>query len=258
MLQATNVLLVLCCCIFASFVIQWNRILCDLVSTIIVYYLQFSAQTYILKISASGLYSVEYVYTYVIYWKRKECFYKILLFTQSQNRCTCGNCQVLGRVEACICCQEIEAVQNKLIEAVTSGECQKQPQCITQHPGFHVVCINRWVLQVAWYQYKQQYKAAYDGREDKLFRHIAYRQLTRWCWGILGKEIRVVLPACAVMCIRNFYPPPGPEEAFVFEGFHYADEWLCWPQLSKSILISLENHNSIFCLSLWTWTSNKL
>ena len=109
-------------------------------------------------------------------------------------------------------------------EAVTSGECEEQPQCITQHPGFHPVCINRWVLQVAWYQYKQQYKAAYDGWEDKLFRHIAYRQLTRWCWGILGKEIRVVLPACAVMCTRNFYPPPGPEEDFVFEGFHYADE----------------------------------
>ena len=150
--------------------------------------------------------------------------YKPVLFTLSQNRCTCGNCQVLGRVEACICCQEIEAVQNKLIEAVTSGECEEQPQCITQHPGFHAVCINRWVLQVAWYQYKQQYKAAYDGQEDKLFRHIAYRQLTRWCWGILGKEIRVVLPACAVMCIRNFYPPPGLEEDFVFEGFHYADE----------------------------------
>ncbi|XP_068674676.1 uncharacterized protein [Montipora foliosa] len=130
---------------------------------------------------------------------------------------------VLGRVEACICCQEIEAVQNKLIEAVTSGEREEQPQCITQHPGFHAVCINRWVLQVAWYQYKQQYKAAYDGQEDKLFRHIAYRQLTRWCWGILGKEVRVV-QLCAVMCIRNFYPPPGLEEDFVFEGFHYADE----------------------------------
>ena len=85
-------------------------------------------------------------------------------------------------------------------------------------------CIDRCVLQVAWYQYKEQYKAAYDGKEDKHFQHIAYRQLTRWCWGILGKEIRVLLPACALMCIRNFYPPPGPEEAFLFEGFHYADE----------------------------------
>ena len=84
--------------------------------------------------------------------------------------------------------------------------------------------VERWVLQTAWYQYKQQYKESFDGPEDKLYRHIAYRQLTRWCWGILGKEIRVVLPSCAVMCIRNFYPPPGSEEEFVFAGFKYADE----------------------------------
>ena len=131
----------------------------------------------------------------------------------------------MGRAEACICCQEIEQVKNKLNEAVTSGECEEEPTCITQHPGFHPVCINRWVLQTAWYQYKQQYKESFDGPEDKLYRHIAYRQLARWCWGILGKEIRVVLPSCAVMCIRNFYPPPGPEEEFVFTGFKYADEW---------------------------------
>ena len=170
----------------------------------------------------------------LMYYGKKESVYlqnftdyKSVLLTLWQNRCTCGNCQISGRVEACICCHEIEAVQNKNIEAVASGECEGKPQCIiAQHPGFHPVCINRWVLQAAWYQYKQQYKAAYDGWEDKLFRHIAYRQLTRWCWGILGKEIRVVLPACAVMCIQNVYPPPGPEEDFVFEGFHYADEWI--------------------------------
>jgi len=79
-------------------------------------------------------------------------------------------------------------------------------------------------LQTAWFQYKQQYKDPCDGPEHKLFRHEAYRQLARWCWGILGKEIRVVLPSCAVMCIRNFYSPPGPEEEFAFEGFRYADE----------------------------------
>ena len=129
----------------------------------------------------------------------------------------------MGRVEACICCQEIEAVKNKNIEAVTSGECQEEPTCITQHPGFHPVCINRWVLQTAWFQYKQQCKHPYDEPEHKLFRHKAYRQLARWCWGILRKEIRVVLPSCAVLCIRNFYPSPGPEEDFAFEGFRYAD-----------------------------------
>ncbi|CAH3162429.1 unnamed protein product, partial [Porites lobata] len=143
---------------------------------------------------------------------------------ENSDWCSCDNCQIMGRAEACICCQEIEQVKNKLSEAVTSGECEEEPTCITQHPGFHPVCINRWVLQTAWFQYKQQYKESYDGPEDKLYRHIAYRQLARWCWGILGKEIRVVLPSCAVMCIRNFYPPPGPEEEFVFTGFKYADE----------------------------------
>ena len=139
-------------------------------------------------------------------------------------RCACENCQIVERAESCVCCQEIEQVKNKLIEAVSFGECEEQSKCIKQHPGFHLVCINRWVLQTAWYQYKQQYKDPYDGAEDKLFRHIAYRQLARWCWGILGKEIRVVLPSCAVMCIRNFYPPPGPEEEFVSKGFRYGDE----------------------------------
>ena len=69
-----------------------------------------------------------------------------------------------------------------------------------------------------------RYKKSFDGPEDKLYRHIAYRQLARWSWGILGKEIRVVLPLCVVMCIRNFCPPPGPREEFVFTGFKYAEE----------------------------------
>ena len=132
----------------------------------------------------------------------------------------------MERAEACTCRQEIEQVKNKLIEAVTSGECQEEPPCITQHPGFHPVFINRRVPRTAWYQYEQQYKEPYEGWQDKIFRHIAYRQLARWCWGILGEQIRVVLPSCAVMCMRNFYPPPGLEEEFVFKGFKHADEWL--------------------------------
>ena len=128
--------------------------------------------------------------------------------------CSCKNCQFIRRAEACVRCQEITAVKNKIIEDVTSGECHEDPKCLTQHPGFHPVCINRWVLQTSWYQYKQLYKDLYDGPEHRLFRQIANRQLAWRCWGILifGKEIRVALPSCAVMCIRNFYPPPGPEK----------------------------------------------
>lgn len=40
------------------------------------------------------------------------------------------------------------------------------------------------------------------------FRYIAYRQLVRWTWGLLGPEIRVPLPACAVTRIRSRFPGP--------------------------------------------------
>ena len=66
-------------------------------------------------------------------------------------RCAYENCLVMGRVEACKCCREIEQVKRKLTEAVTCGECTEEPKCITQHPGFHP----------AWFQYKQQYKDPY-------------------------------------------------------------------------------------------------
>ena len=34
------------------------------------------------------------------------------------------------------------------------------------------------------------------------YRYTAYRQLVRWCYRYLGKQIRVVLPSCAVNRIR--------------------------------------------------------
>ena len=122
------------------------------------------------------------------------------------------------------CCKEIPEVCDKNVEAVEQHETEEVPICIIQHPGFQAVCLNRWVLQTAWYQYKQQYEVAFDGPEDRLYRHIAYRQLARWYWGILGREVRVILPSCAVTRIRETFPPPGPADEFQFEGFHYADE----------------------------------
>jgi len=123
----------------------------------------------------------------------------------------------------CICCQEIDAIVTTCKSLPNEGVLyinQQPPNCITQHPGFSSVCLNKWVLKTAWLQYKQQYHDAYEGPEHKQYRHIAYRQLARWCWGYLGKDVRVVLPSCAIMCIRAHFPPPGLEEDFEFEGFH--------------------------------------
>lgn len=138
-------------------------------------------------------------------------------------RCSCDHCQIMDREEECVCCREVPQIVDK-----NQTVCQTENvdvSCITDNPGFKVVCLNRWVLEAAWFQYQQQYgNNAYEGPEHKRNRHIAYRQLVRWCWGLLGKEIRVVLPSCAVMCIRAHFPPPGLEEDFEFTGFSWADE----------------------------------
>ena len=132
----------------------------------------------------------------------------------------------MWREEENICCQEVDVLKNKNIEAVAVEQLEATPQCIVLHPGFQAVCLNIWVLQTAWLQYKQQYgTSAYEGEDHKKNRHTAYRQLVRWCWGTLGKEIRVPLPSCAVNCIRAHFPEPNRlEEDMTFTGFVYADE----------------------------------
>lgn len=78
--------------------------------------------------------------------------------------------------------------------------------CITDHPGFPAVCLNVFVLETAWSQYKQQYEESFEGPQHKKLRHIAYRQFVRWCWGYLGKNVRVKIPACVLHKIRTTFP----------------------------------------------------
>ena len=160
-------------------------------------------------------------------WGRFLCFYSAINPSQTKLiyfGCTCENCQILNRNEECRCCSEFPKMCNEIREAVEMGEVAEAPVCITQHPGFQAVCLNKWVLQTAWYWHKQQYSQSYEGPQHKLNRHVAYRQLVRWCWGNFGKEVRVLLPSCAVCCIRAHFPPPGLDNDFQFEGFHFPDE----------------------------------
>ena len=142
------------------------------------------------------------------YLKAITCLYWQILFGCIYWRCKCGElCQVMGRSDECVCCQEIAATRDMCVSLCNEGPQyanEPPPNCITQHPGFAAVCLNKWVLRTAWHQYKQQYQESYEGPEHKQFRHIAYRQLARWCWGYLGKEVRVVLPSCAVPVCSSY------------------------------------------------------
>ena len=127
-----------------------------------------------------------------------------------------------------MCCKEIVKVVEKM------NDLKKPVCCITEHAGFEAVCLNEWVLQTAYYQYRQQYGSDAHPTPTlhkyvkasvvlsfnlslfyRKYRYTSYRQLTRWCWGWLGKDIRVVLPSCAVVKIREKFPSES------YGGFKY-------------------------------------
>ncbi|XDV25778.1 hypothetical protein PO909_029636 [Leuciscus waleckii] len=76
---------------------------------------------------------------------------------------------------------------------------------MTRHPGFEAVCLNPWVLQIE-YASMLQYYGDYDHSTFRRYRHTAYRTFVRWCWGYLGKSVRVVIPSCIVEKIRYTFP----------------------------------------------------
>uniref|UniRef100_A0AAV2K1X3 P2X purinoreceptor 7 intracellular domain-containing protein n=1 Tax=Knipowitschia caucasica TaxID=637954 RepID=A0AAV2K1X3_KNICA len=47
-----------------------------------------------------------------------------------------------------------------------------------------------------------------EHKKSKRLRFVAYRSIVSWCWGQLGARIRVVIPACAVLRIRQDFPDP--------------------------------------------------
>ena len=63
----------------------------------------------------------------------------------------------MDREEEYLCCHEIQQVANKSEEVFEHVKPSVPYNCITDNPGFHTVCLDRWVLQAAWFQYRQQY-----------------------------------------------------------------------------------------------------
>ena len=90
--------------------------------------------------------------------------------------------------QECVCCCEAETVANKFQES------ERVIGYITDHEGFEPVCLDVWVLQTAYYQYRQRYGEAeeksihmqyclmmcishYVSSMNRRYRFIAYRQL---------------------------------------------------------------------------------
>ena len=57
----------------------------------------------------------------------------------------------MATVAESVCCMEIPKTKEK-VEAEESSIA-----CITGHPGFDAVCLNVWVLQAAFFEYRHLY-----------------------------------------------------------------------------------------------------
>ncbi|XP_078509818.1 uncharacterized protein LOC144769543 [Lissotriton helveticus] len=117
--------------------------------------------------------------------------------------CYCGECEYMEAQAENICCRQ----HNRMLKNMSDYDVD----CITSHPAFQTVVLDPFVLETAYYSYRMtKYRRGKLSTGEltnyRLFRYTAYRQPTRWCWGMLGKNIRKELPACAITAIRNTFP----------------------------------------------------
>jgi len=73
------------------------------------------------------------------------------------HKCKCGNSEIKHLVSAneCACCHEIERCVTSLADALVLQDVHDQPlPCVTLHPGFRPVCLEKWSLRVSADKYR--------------------------------------------------------------------------------------------------------
>ncbi|XP_078025797.1 P2X purinoceptor 7-like [Epinephelus lanceolatus] len=114
--------------------------------------------------------------------------------------CSCGNCRTVPTEEENVCCLEIPKVIRRL------HQLPEPPSCMVNHPGLEPVCLNVFSLQNVFNLYRANYGPIRLRGIEHRYRYLAYRSFVSWCWGFLARRVRVVLPACVVLRIRQEFP----------------------------------------------------
>ena len=82
-------------------------------------------------------------------------------------RCKCGNCnlELITNWQECNCCFEMSGCMESLSSDIVKQELgDEKIVCITQHPGFRPVCLERWSLRMAAWNYKTKGHERYRQR----------------------------------------------------------------------------------------------
>ena len=70
---------------------------------------------------------------------------------KSYSRRSCGNCSItfLQNANECSCCKDMEKCVESLSDEWIPQDMETAPKCITLHPAFNTVCLDRWSLRLA-------------------------------------------------------------------------------------------------------------
>ena len=85
----------------------------------------------------------------------------------------CGNCNValLQNISECYCCCELEGCEESIKSDLILQDLAPDVKltCITEHPGFQPVCLQKWSLRLAAGKFKTKRKERYrqTGREER-------------------------------------------------------------------------------------------
>ena len=88
-------------------------------------------------------------------------------------RCKCGNCNValLQNISESYCCCELEGCKELMKSDLVRQDLAPDVTltCITEHPGFQPVCLQKWSLRLASDKFKTKGKKRYrqTGSEER-------------------------------------------------------------------------------------------
>ena len=121
--------------------------------------------------------------------------------TYTMSWCRCGYCEIMDSPRECVCCWELEQVHEIALSCNTA--------CVTSIKAFEDVCLNRDVLETAIATRRIMLgKCPGDSnRGNPDFCRLAYSNFVHWIFKkSLGRNNRIVLPACVVTKIRKQFP----------------------------------------------------
>jgi len=84
-------------------------------------------------------------------------------------------------------------------------------RCITENLGFDAVCLNKdvlWTALVSLNDREGSWLPPENEVSNKSYRYAAYRQFSWFIYTKLGKNVRRIIPSCAVSRIREAFPAP--------------------------------------------------